>query len=252
MIPKNYFRSTQNHSFCVLLPVIRLGMLCVCCCFMFPQNTYSQTLTFKKDNLETIFQQIEKRTDWTFNYDPEVIADYSFTGKIDLAKPDIFLKKILYDTPLEFETVRESLLIILPEKTAYRLCGYIKSKGDKILLPGASIAINGTTRGTQTDADGYFDIKVKAYKNQQISISYVGFSSQIHRIDKWKSGDCKTFILKENSQTLGVDIVVKDYMIRGISEGETSNSVHLDYATLRKKNTYEEHDVFKTTRLRPT
>lgn len=246
MVPRNYFESTQNHSFCVLLRMICSCVLCVFCCFLFVKNAHSQILSFKKDSLETVFQQIEKKTNWTFNYDPEVIADYSFTGKINLAKSDIFLKKILYNTPLEFETVQESVLIILPEKTAYRLCGYIKSEEDKMLLPGANIVINGTTRGTQTDVNGYFEIKIKAYKNQQISISYVGFLPQKYRVDSWKSGDCKTFLLKENSETLGLNIIVKDYMIRGISEGKTSNSVHLDYATLRKQNTYEEHDVFKT------
>lgn len=43
-------------------------------------------------------------------------------------------------------------------------------------LPGVSVAIKGTTNGTQTDANGAFSLSVSA--NSTLLISYIGYSSQ--------------------------------------------------------------------------
>jgi len=224
-------------------------ILCLCCCFLFVKNAHSQTLSFEKENLETVFQQIEKKTDWTFNYDPEVIDGYSYTGRINLAKPDIFLKKILRNTPFEFETVRESVLIILPEKREYLLCGYLMDKEHKNVLPFANVQLEGLKKGTTTDMEGRFELKVKTHKDQRIVFSYIGYSSQKYRIDTWESGDCRKIFLKQTPQTLGVNVTVRDQIIRSVSQG--GNKTQLDYDRLRKKNTYEEYDALKTVQHLP-
>src|SRR5690606_6715181 len=42
-------------------------------------------------------------------------------------------------------------------------------------LPGANVIVKGTTRGTQTDFDGYFEIY--AAPNEELQFSYVGFGT---------------------------------------------------------------------------
>src|SRR5690606_14065053 len=50
------------------------------------------------------------------------------------------------------------------------------SDQDGMPLPGASIAIEGTTRGTQADFDGNFEIV--AEPNEVLIISYIGMETQ--------------------------------------------------------------------------
>ncbi len=47
---------------------------------------------------------------------------------------------------------------------------------DGLPLPGVSIVVKGTTRGTQTDFDGCFTINAK--KDEELVVSYLGFSTQ--------------------------------------------------------------------------
>ncbi len=54
--------------------------------------------------------------------------------------------------------------------------GVVTDAGDGMSLPGATIAIKGTTEGTVTDIDGKYTISVAP--NQVLVFSYVGYASQ--------------------------------------------------------------------------
>lgn len=43
-------------------------------------------------------------------------------------------------------------------------------------LPGATVVVNGTSNGTQTDFDGHFSLNVQ--NGQELTVSYIGFSSE--------------------------------------------------------------------------
>ncbi|WP_040756145.1 SusC/RagA family TonB-linked outer membrane protein [Winogradskyella psychrotolerans] len=55
--------------------------------------------------------------------------------------------------------------------------GIVTSESDGMPLPGASVIIKGTSRGTTTDFDGRYIIKADA--GEQIEFSYVGFVPQL-------------------------------------------------------------------------
>jgi TonB-linked SusC/RagA family outer membrane protein len=55
--------------------------------------------------------------------------------------------------------------------------GIVTSESDGMPLPGASVIIKGTSRGTTTDFDGKYIIKAEA--GEQIEFSYVGFVAQV-------------------------------------------------------------------------
>ncbi|CAA0224617.1 SusC/RagA family TonB-dependent receptor precursor [Tenacibaculum maritimum] len=64
------------------------------------------------------------------------------------------------------------------EKT---ITGTIISSDDKFPLPGASVMIKGTVRGTETDFDGNYAIK--ANKGDIISFSFIGYATQEVTVD---------------------------------------------------------------------
>ncbi|MCI2228230.1 TonB-dependent receptor [Polaribacter sp. MSW13] len=59
---------------------------------------------------------------------------------------------------------------------AYTLKGVVKSKGDNAPLPGVTIRILNTTKGTETDFDGNYSIQVT--KGQTLEFSYLGYAAQ--------------------------------------------------------------------------
>ncbi|GAA0724780.1 hypothetical protein GCM10009430_29550 [Aquimarina litoralis] len=93
----------------------------------------------------------------------------------------------------------------------------LKIKGGKITgivvnnlglpLPGVNIAIKGTTRGTQTDFDGLFTIKVK--KNDILIFSYLGFATSEIKVLNNKA----TIVMREDPSELE-EVVVTAQGIR--------------------------------------
>ncbi|GAB3794441.1 TonB-dependent receptor [Spirosoma humi] len=58
----------------------------------------------------------------------------------------------------------------------FLVTGNVTSSEDKSGLPGVSVQLKGTTRGTTTDAEGNYKISVPA--NGRLVFSYIGFASQ--------------------------------------------------------------------------
>ncbi len=56
------------------------------------------------------------------------------------------------------------------------MSGRVTSSDDGSALPGVSVQVKGTTRGTTTDADGKYRINVSG--NARLVFSFIGFSSQ--------------------------------------------------------------------------
>src|SRR5690606_36326481 len=54
--------------------------------------------------------------------------------------------------------------------------GVVRSAGDQELIPGASVLVKGTTRGTTTDIDGEFTIE--AAPGDVLMFSFIGYSTQ--------------------------------------------------------------------------
>ncbi|MFD0764348.1 SusC/RagA family TonB-linked outer membrane protein [Mucilaginibacter lutimaris] len=59
---------------------------------------------------------------------------------------------------------------------AIQVSGVVTAASDGQPLPGVTIAVKGTTNGTQTDVEGKFNIKANA--NDILKISYIGFATK--------------------------------------------------------------------------
>ena len=210
----------------------------------------AQTLDFEDQPINEVFQKIEQKINLTFNFDPNLLADYTYTGSLTFNNDtentiDNTLTKLLYNTPFEFEINQGKILIVLSDKKTYTFCGYIKDKNHKTPLSYTNIFAKNLNIGTQSDDNGYFELTVECYKNQEIEFSYIGYDSQSYSIQELVSTDCKPIFLGENPDLLGLNIVVRDYLIRGISEGKEYGALHLDYATLSQNYINQEQDVLK-------
>lgn len=94
-----------------------------------------------------------------------------------------------------------------------RITGVVLESG--MPLPGATVIVKSTNRGTQTDFDGAFSIE--AVKGEIIEVSFIGMKTQSITIDKQKRLE---ITLTEDSQNLS-EVVVVGY---GTTTKETSVS----------------------------
>ncbi len=218
---------------------------CFCC------ESFTQQLAYTDESLDVILKDIEQKTNRTFNYDTKRLAEYRFSGKLNLTDIDKAVEQLFYDSPFEFEHTNERILVILPPPDTLQLCGYIKSKLDQAPLPYANVSAEGTSIGTSTNENGYFEFTISAHKNQRINISYIGYHPKMIRFDQWQKKNCPTFILEENLALFDGEITIIDYIVRGITEGENYSSIGMDYSKVCKDYRINERDVFKNIQLLP-
>ncbi len=214
-------------------------------------QTYGQKkkISFQNTPFVEVLQQIEQaQITPTFNYAPDLVQEFIFTGVLDLEQ-DNYLNKLLYDTNLDFEIHQKSILLFVEEKKDWRICGTIIDQEFKSPLAFATIISDDHLAGTQSNEQGFFDFSCKAYKNQTIQISYLGYQSK--RFDLRKLQDCPKIYLEIDGDLLGQEIIVTDYLLDGITEGAAYSEVEMNYDQLSKSHSVVEHDILKTTQFLP-
>ena len=83
----------------------------------------------------------------------------------------------------------------------YQLTGSVVEKGNTA-IPGASVFIEGTTMGTQTDANGHFSLKNIPAGRHRLVASMVGYVPKMVLIDFPGKTSELTFSLEEDNKTL--------------------------------------------------
>lgn len=220
-------------------------------CFSSFSSAQSNQFSYQNKDLNALLQEIENKTNLTFNYDPEKLASYSFTGNLDFSKQNELLHNLFYNTPFNFEIIGQTIIILSPVLKDYKICGYLKDKKSGTTLPFANIFMTDQSQGTQSDEAGFFEFHFSAYKNSSFSISYIGYHTQTFQVQEFDSTTCPTIFLQIDSKIFGNEIVVTDYILEGIKEGAASSSIVFDYNNLSNSHPNIEHDILKTVQLIP-
>ncbi|WP_170245250.1 SusC/RagA family TonB-linked outer membrane protein [Gelidibacter salicanalis] len=165
-------------------------LLCTTAFSFNTENSFAQhTITISQDQLVTVddvFKIIKKQTNYLFIYPKNLFKN---TPKIELKKGEIKIEKILQQSleinNLSFELTDEKTILISEKSTASSISKLkieiqqeIKgtvTDAQGLVLPGVSVMIKGTNKGTVTNFDGeYF---INASTGQELLFSYVGMTS---------------------------------------------------------------------------
>jgi len=84
--------------------------------------------------------------------------------------------------------------------------GVIRSESDNETIPGVSVLVKGTTRGTVTDLDGKFQVEAAA--GEVLSISYIGYSTKEITI---QGGQTQYDVILASSMSDLTEVVVVGY-----------------------------------------
>jgi len=164
------------------------SILLLAACLHISAESRSQTVTYsgRQVALSKVFDAVKKQTGYVFFYNRNILRN---CGPLDINavnQPlEVFLHEILKDRQLEYVIEDKAIIIsrkpgedqqkqILPPD--HVLKGRITDeKGSP--LPGVSIKIKGTNRGTTSNADGVYNL-TDLPENAVLEISYLGFQSK--------------------------------------------------------------------------
>ena len=103
---------------------------------------------------------------------------------------------------------------------------------DKEPIPGAIVILQGTTKGTISDIDGYFAVKVPRETN--LKISYIGYEDKIVKAKDLLENNNRTIVLKDDERSIQGEVG----LVGGITSGprdDVYNRTTSKYKSHKKK-----------------
>ena len=151
-------------------------------------NFQVKKLTIDLDSapMESVFNEIEHKTGYSFLFNNK---DINLKRKVSVKFTDeeihSALDELLSDESVDYEFLDNHIILkSIPETKAVRVVEVAEPQSevsglvtdaDGLPLPGVSIVVKGTTRGTSTDMDGNYAIRATA--GEVLVFSYLGFNS---------------------------------------------------------------------------
>ncbi|WP_025667653.1 TonB-dependent receptor [Aquimarina megaterium] len=182
---------SEKKKFNFLLTLMRVFILFLCfgLTSVYAHNSYSQTkldINLKNGTLEELFDQIHSQSEFIFFYKDDIVkTNTKITLRLKQSTVKEILNKVFKKTDLTYKII-DRQIVISRQKKELETKTFSESKdplqailtgkvitGDGVPLPGASVLIKGTDRGTQTDFDGNYTLEIS--NGESLVFSYVGF-----------------------------------------------------------------------------
>lgn len=182
---------------------------------MYAQNQ-KFTFEFKQASIGTIFQYIEKNSEFIFMYRTDLL-DTSKKVSVTVNGQTVsqILDQVLKGMPVTYEIDDRQIVLkkieeqskVVPQQSGQKkmIQGFVKDeKGEAII--GATIKVKDTEIGTATNMDGLYNLTVPS-ENSVLVVSYIGYVSQEVTVGKRQN---IIVTLKEDAKSLE-EVVVTAY-----------------------------------------
>lgn len=150
--------------------------------FLFSCSTYffGQEIVVHANNepLNQVLTRIIGQDDFNISFDDELLSKYRITQSATYSSPEVAVKNLIKNLPLEYEN-KDGVLIIYPKPEisakaqTYLLSGRILDRISYEPLPYSHVIING--RGTVTDLTGTFSYSTNEDSIFSVKISHLGY-----------------------------------------------------------------------------
>jgi TonB-linked SusC/RagA family outer membrane protein len=204
----------------------------------------SITLNLKDAPLKEVLKAVEKQTDYTFVYNNNLV-NANKTVTVNISKADIktTMTAVLKNTGYEYKIVEKQIVIspsnLFDEKNIEAVTsknaptgavqqeivevkGKILSSKDSQPIIGAYVMIDDTKKGTSTDLDGNYTIKVPR-GTKRLVISCLGYQKKEIEFNSANLSALKIILIDEATQYLN-EIVVQGYGATTIKDATGSVS----------------------------
>jgi TonB-linked SusC/RagA family outer membrane protein len=159
--------------------------------FLAPALVSSQTVTFnlkaRDQKIVEVLKEIEQSSKFRFFYVREQVnVELPATVSVRNASIQEILDDLFAGQGISYQIMDDYLILLSPDKTNYEKA--IKSQNQKtvtgqvldetgIPITGVNVLLKGTTRGTTTDANGFYSLS-KVADNETLVFSFIGMITQ--------------------------------------------------------------------------
>ncbi len=180
-------------------------------------SVIAQKETTRLKHLKDVLIELNDLYNVKFSFSDEVINNKKIIFKNNKNKTlASIIKELEKRSNLYFKEISNNRYAISKIKTRKNICGNIFSNENKELLIGATVTIQNKNIGTQTNIDGYFELK-NVYLTDTINISYVGYKPIKKIARNFSNKNCASFSLEEESSILN-EIIITNYLTNGLSK----------------------------------
>ena len=209
------FIAAQRARLChkVLLVMKLTTLLLIITLVQASAKGYSQvTLKEKEVPLKQVLKSIKKQTGYALIYDASILPDVTITVDFKNAPLADALAACLKGLPVSYKLVKDNIVLqaseLSPAEKSLQVPAItvngkvVDEKGQAI--PGATVKLQGTTRGTISDGDGRFELK-NVPSNSFLIVSSIGYNQETIQVDNQTN---LRVTLKDNMTQLSQVIVV--------------------------------------------
>lgn len=165
----------------ILLRMKMISFLLLAAIMQVSANGYSQerlSLDYSNINIKKLLSVVSKKSDYTFLYRNVTIPDKNISIRVKDAHVLKVLEETLAGTSLSFKVLSGKLVVIMPagETVEERTVKGRVTDNDGQALPGVTVMVKGSQKGTQTNANGEYTLDVP--ENAVLVFSYIGHETQ--------------------------------------------------------------------------
>ncbi|MCG6187593.1 SusC/RagA family TonB-linked outer membrane protein [Maribellus maritimus] len=181
---KNYL---SKDYFDLMKPLLRKMKITLLVFLIFSSSLYainarSQVdkinIAFKNAPVKEVLDAIETQTDYLFVYDKEEInLDRKVNIHASNQPVDEVLLDILKNTNFTFKKLGTSIILMPDFGQQQKTVTGMVTDYDNVPLPGVTVLVKGTTKGTITNADGEFSLS-NVEEDATLVFSFVGMKTQ--------------------------------------------------------------------------
>jgi len=164
---------------------MKLTVLLICLFSLSIQaKSFSQStkvnLNFKEVSLKEVFKLIEKQTQCRFFYNDQFVnLDTKVSYRANDVSVDEVLNTVLKNINVTHKVLDNNLVVIAPidEQAKNTITGSVIDSQSGESIPGVSVFVKGSSKGTVTDKQGKFTLS-NVEPNSVLLISFMGYEKQ--------------------------------------------------------------------------
>ena len=171
-----------------------LALNCTLCIMGYAENVKGQpnledvtvSISVKGKELIKVFQLLERKTDFSFTFN-DVVIDPSVKVTFNKRNPSLYdlLYTISKEQGLNFRRVNDNIHVtrasesskkpkVIDQMVLVHITGTVRDENGP--LPGVTVLVKGTQKGTITDANGAFEMDVE--DNAILTVSFIGYKTK--------------------------------------------------------------------------
>ncbi|MEO0555383.1 MAG: TonB-dependent receptor [Bacteroidota bacterium] len=204
-------------------------------------------ITYKAVNkpLSDVFQDLEKEYGLHFSFSVKDISNKKATIEAEDLGLIPFLEALLANYQLTYTIYSEGFIsVTIPSKLFVRF--QLKDAETDELLPFATARINGTNQGYISNAEGIFELSVPNSPQGILELSFIGYEKK--EISLEEADTLNLILLKKNPTTLK-EIVVKEYLNKGITIDDQSSKISINTQEMEILPGLSERDLLLSTQI---